>query len=572
VLETHMRRLTILNLLRESGALDVDAVAARLGVSPNTIRNDFNALAAEGQLQRVRGGAAALPTYRNGNPDYVSDSFQLRAQQQSRQKDLIGRWAAELVEDGDSLILDASTSAYALAGHLKDRHNLTVVTNGVETARRLARNPTNTVLLLGGLIRADGVPVSGLFTDQTLRELRIRLAFVSAGGVTPESGLTEGDIREAQIKTQMLEAANQVIAITDSSKFGRAGLASFARLEQVKRLYTDGGITPATLARLRAVCAQLTVCDEQGVTTYTPCEREDRHYVIGFANLSEQVPFAAEVRRSLERAAKEAGNVDLIVMDNDLDADRALTVADALVAAHCDLIIEYQLHVRLSAVLMEKFRQANLPVIAVDIPMIGATYFGADNYRAGQMAGVALGQWIKQHWDGEFDMLLCLEEERAGMGPAARIQAQLDMLTAALGPIPGSKIMHLDSGNSSQVSEASVMTALARLPGMRRIAILTFNDDAALGALLGARRAGREQDIVLTGQGGDRSLRDELAKPDSRIIGATTYHPERYGAELIRLALKILRGEPAPPAVNIEHSFIFAGASAPTPLPAALPV
>jgi ribose transport system substrate-binding protein len=132
--------------------------------------------------------------------------------------------------------------------------------------------------------------------------------------------------------------------------------------------------------------------------------------------------------------------------------------------------------------------------------------------------------------------------------------------------------MHLDSGNSSAVSEASVMTALARLPDLRRIAILTFNDDAALGALLGARRAGREQDIVLTGQGGDRSLRDELAKPDSRIIGATTYHPERYGAELIRLALKILRGEPAPPAVNIEHSFIFAGASAPTPLPAALPV
>jgi ribose transport system substrate-binding protein len=362
------------------------------------------------------------------------------------------------------------------------------------------------------------------------------------------------------------------VLLLDSSKLGRHGLASFGRLDQVDQIYTDSSISADALAHLRGACAQVTVCDTHGVTAYTPCERENRHYVIGFANLSEQVPFAAEVRRSLERAAKEAGNVDLIVMDNDLDADRALKVADALIAARCDLIVEYQLHVRIGAVLMEKFRQAGLPVIAVDIPMIGASYFGADNYRAGQMAGVALGEWIKQHWDGEFDRVLCLEEARAGMGPAARIQAQLDMLTAALGPIPESKIMHLDSGNSSAVSEASVMTALARLPDFRRIAILTFNDDAALGALLGARRAGREQDIVLTGQGGDRSLRDELARPDSRIIGATTYHPERYGAELIRLALKILRGEPAPPAVNIEHSFIFAGATAPTPLPAALPV
>ena len=315
----------------------------------------------------------------------------------------------------------------------------------------------------------------------------------------------------------------------------------------------------------------MTVCEEHGVTTYTPCARENRHYVIGFANLSERVPFAIEVRRSLERAAKEAGNVDLIVMDNELDPDRALAAADALVAAPCDLIIEYQLHVRLGAVLMEKFRKANVPVIAVDIPMIGATYFGADNYRAGQMAGVALGQWILENWNGELDRVLCLEEERAGLGPASRIQAQLDMLAAALGPIPESKIIHLDSGNSTSVSEAAIATALARFPDMRRIVILTFNDDAALGALLAARRMKREGDVVLTGQGGDRSLRDELTNPGSRIIGATTYHPERYGAELIRLALRILRGEPAPPAVNIEHSFIFAGAEAPAPVPASLP-
>jgi ribose transport system substrate-binding protein len=264
-------------------------------------------------------------------------------------------------------------------------------------------------------------------------------------------------------------------------------------------------------------------------------------------------------------------------MDNKLDEARALAVADALVAADCDLIVEFQLHVRLGGVLMEKFRRANLPVIAVDIPMIGATYFGADNYRAGQMAGAALGKWVREHWGGGLDRVIVLEEQRAGTGPASRMQGQLDALTAELGPIPESQIVRVDSGNSTPVSEASVATALAELPDMHRIAVLTFNDDAALGALAAARRLARLDDIVLTGQGGDRSLREELANPASRIIGATTYHPERYGGELVRLALKILRGEPAPPAVNIEHSFIYAGADpataagAPAPQPAAVP-
>jgi ribose transport system substrate-binding protein len=568
-METHMRRQTILALLRESGTLDVDAVAARLNVSPNTIRNDFNALAAEGLLQRVRGGAAALTPY-SANPDYSSDAFQHRLNQNTQRKSIIGRWAAELVEDGDSLLFDASTSAYVLAGYLQDRKNLTVVTNGVETARRLARNATNSVLLLGGLLRPDGVPVTGIFTAQTLRDLRIKLAFVSAAGVTPDGGLTEGDIREAQIKSQMLEAADQIIAVVDSSKFGRLGLASFTRLEQLQHLYTDSGISQEALAQLRAACAPVTVCDAHGVTTFTPCERENGHYVIGFANLSEQVPFAAEVRRSLERAAKEAGNVDLVVMDNELDAERALEVADALVAARCDLIIEFQLHARLAAVLMEKFRKANVPVIAVDIPMIGATYFGADNYRAGQMAGAALGRWVRQHWGGHLDRVLVLEEERAGSGPAGRMQGQLDALIAELGPVSDAKVVRVDSGNCAPVSEANVSIALEQLPGVHRIAILTFNDDAALGAFTAAKRLDRLDDIALTGQGADRSLREELANPASRIIGATTYHPERYGGELIRLALKILAGEPAPLAVNIEHSFIYAGAEAPSSLPAAV--
>ena len=100
--------------------------------------------------------------------------------------------------------------------------------------------------------------------------------------------------------------------------------------------------------------------------------------------------------------------------------------------------------------------------------------------------------------------------------------------------------------------------ALRQLPNAHRIAVICFNDGATIGALTAARRLNREQDVVIVGQGADRRVHEELKRPDSRIIGSTAYMPERYGDQLIPLALKILHGEPAPPAVYIEHTFVSA--------------
>ena len=105
---------------------------------------------------------------------------------------MIGRWAAELVEDGDSFLLRRIHQCLHPRRIPQDRKNLTVVTNGVETARRLARNPTNNVLLLGGLLRPDGVPVTGHVYGPDSARPAHQIAFVSAAGVTPDGGLTEG--------------------------------------------------------------------------------------------------------------------------------------------------------------------------------------------------------------------------------------------------------------------------------------------------------------------------------------------------------------------------------------------
>jgi ribose transport system substrate-binding protein len=548
---TFERRQRIIRLLREQSGIRVGELARRLDVSQGTIRNDLKALQQAGQITRVRGGAIVRESHQ-----YASPSFAARVQVQAEAKRKIARRAAEMIEDGDSIILDASSTVFAMVPYLQDVHNLTIVTNGIEAGLALARNSSHTIILVGGVLRPDGTSVVGHLGEKILADLHIKTAFVSCSGFSVDAGLTEVDIQEVQVKSRMIACAERVVALIDSSKFGRVDLTSFAGLEQVSHIFTDSDVDPRFIEQLRSTRAALTVCGDGMATSFTPCDQDLTHYKIGFANLGDQMSFPLDVRRSLERAAKRAGNVDLIVADNALSGEVALQVADYLIAQDVDLAIEYQIDETTGNLISDKFHRADIPVIAVDIPMIGATYFGVDNYRAGYMAGAALGNWLQENWGGRFDQLIVLEERRAGALPAARIQGQLDGLQQIVGHVPPSHILYLDSGNTSEVSESQMLAALRRLPDRHRLAVLSFNDDAVMGALAAARRLGREADVVIVGQGADRLVRQQLRRPDSRIVGSTAYWPEKYGGRLIDVAIKLLRGEPVPPAVYNQHIFI----------------
>jgi ribose transport system substrate-binding protein len=550
---TFERRQRILALLREQSGLKVTELAKLLGVSEGTIRNDLDALNKARQLTRVRGGAVPIDDYQIPAPTLPD-----RARVNATAKQRIARWAADMVEDGDSILLDASTTVFHMASFLQDRRNLTIFTNGIEVARALAKNPANTTILIGGAVRPNGASVAGLLGEKILAGLHINTAFVSCSGFSLEAGLTQIDIQEAQLKSGMIRCAKRVVALIDSSKFGQASLTPFASLEQISRIVTDNNVSFECIEELRRANISLTVCGEATATSFTPSITERPHYRIGFANLGEAIPFAVDVRHSLERAAKEAGNIDLIVADNQLNGEVALTIADRLIVKEVDLAIEYQIDEKVGSLIMNKFQRANIPVIAIDLPLVGATFLGADNYQSGYMAGEALGNWIKKNWQGEFHRLVILEEPRAGALPTARIDGQMDGLQFVIGEIPPAKITRLDCGNRSDISEKQMAGVLKKCSEEHRLAVITFNDDAALGALQAAQRLKREDDVVIVGQGADRMIRPEIRRPNSRVIGSTAYRPEKYGEKLIDLAFKILNGEPVSPAVFTDHTFITA--------------
>jgi DeoR/GlpR family transcriptional regulator of sugar metabolism len=221
------------------------------------VRNDLNALEEQGYLTRVHGGAVL-----NGSTPQVNAAFGIRHQENASAKNCIGAGAAQLVNDEDSILLDASSTAYYLALHLRERSRLRVVTNGIEVARLLAQNPTNTVILIGGVVRADGSSVTGLLSEQIISELHIQKAFVSCSGFSVERGMTEVHLEEAQLKRKALESARQVYALVDSSKLGREDLTIFARAIQITHLFTDACITDEWKDRLQWANIPFTSCEE----------------------------------------------------------------------------------------------------------------------------------------------------------------------------------------------------------------------------------------------------------------------------------------------------------------------
>lgn len=555
-LTTFERRQNIVRLLSDQPGIRVPEMAEIFGVSDGTIRNDLNALEDSGKLQRVRGGAVVINAQESsGAHDPVTP---LDAVAYADLKQRIARWAAETVEEGDTIFLDASSTVRFMVPYLAECKRLTIVTNGLETARQLARETIHPVVLVGGMVNRSGNATTSLIGLPMLKNLNIRTAYVSCIGFDVQAGMTERLIEEAQLKEALLTSIPHVMALVGSNKIGVVSTIPFIPTERITHFFTDSGVSAEFVEQMRQAKINLTVCGENTVRSYTT-DGDSPQFTIGFANQSETLPFAVDVRRSLERAAADLGSIDLVVTDNRLSGEEALRVADKLIQRNIDLAIEYQIDYKAGNLIMNKFQQAAIPVIAVDIPMVGATFFGVDNYRAGHLAGVELGKWVLAEWGGAFDHLLILEEPRAGSLPEARIQGQLDGLRETLGQWPVGAIHHIDCSNVSAVSEAAVAAWLPAIPNGRRIAVVSFNDEAAFGALQAARRANREADVVIVGQGADRLVHGEIRDPASRLIGSTAYMPERYGEKLLELALKILNGESVPPAVYMNHVFIDGG-------------
>lgn len=238
------RRAIILEKLELEKQVDVTSLSKQFGVSEVTIRNDLSRLEKKNILIRARGGAIKVD---NVGADFnISD----KNKQHFKEKQRIGRAAAELIEDGDTIILDSGTTTMEIARNLEDKADLTVITNALNIAILLAELKGSNIIIPGGFLRRNSLSLIGATADDSFKNYFCDKLFLAVDGFSSVHGLSTPNVEEAHLNRVMIDISRQVIVVADSSKFQRRSLAFIAPVARVDILVTDAGIDPDEKKRL----------------------------------------------------------------------------------------------------------------------------------------------------------------------------------------------------------------------------------------------------------------------------------------------------------------------------------
>ena len=253
VLAAERQRWIMERILRDSSVRVVE-LAKELMVSGETVRRDLEVLESQGFVQRVYGGAVAMLEARD-----VERVYRDREQHRREEKEAIGKLAATLVEDGDTLFLDVGTTALAFAGCLSGKQRLTVVTPSVLAANRIKQSTDARVILTGGELQSDEPYLSGYLAEETIARFHANHAFIAVGGLSFDRGLTDYNDHEVRVRQRMMACASQVIVLADASKMGVRAFSIIGELTQMDVLVTDASIHSSTAERLIDMGVQVMV-------------------------------------------------------------------------------------------------------------------------------------------------------------------------------------------------------------------------------------------------------------------------------------------------------------------------
>ncbi|WP_406003218.1 DeoR/GlpR family DNA-binding transcription regulator [Streptomyces sp. NBC_00829] len=241
------RQQRILELAQERGRVEVPSLAEDFGVTQETVRRDLSALERAGLLRRVHGGALPAGSL------HLEPGLAERDSTAAADKERIAKAALALLPHEGSLLLDAGTTVSRLAAQLPLDSTLTVVTNALPVAARLAEHPQLNLHLVGGRLRHRTQAAVDAWALRDLADLDADMAVIATNGFSPEAGLSTPDLAEAAVKRAMVASSRQVVLVADSTKYGARYFARFATLNQVDVVVTDTGLTEEQAAEIAAL-------------------------------------------------------------------------------------------------------------------------------------------------------------------------------------------------------------------------------------------------------------------------------------------------------------------------------
>lgn len=242
------RHVHILDILREEPTVLVRDLAERTNVHESTIRRDLDELEAQGLVRRIHGGAILE------DQSLIEPPFELRQISHEEEKDLVGRAAAELVRDGEVIFIDGGTTTQFIVPYLLDRKDLTVVTCGLNIACALSGSKHISTIVVGGELHVESQSFAGPLTLEALQIYGIRCdrAFIGAGGVSAEHGVTNRILDRIPLKRKAMEISHKIAVVADGSKMGVVTLGRVAPIESFHHLVTDKSAPEGELEEIAA--------------------------------------------------------------------------------------------------------------------------------------------------------------------------------------------------------------------------------------------------------------------------------------------------------------------------------
>src|SRR4051794_27495245 len=233
------RQARIVQHLQEDGFVEIARLSTDFGVDRSTVRRDLHALERRGLVRRSRGGALAGPA--SGEADIP---YAVKRIHQTPAKEAIAAYAAQLVGPAEAVLLDSGSTTFQLARALRQRNDISVVTNDLNVAMCLAESAGIQLVVTGGILLESVYALVGPRTVAELHELHVDRAFLGADAIHHEDGITNVTFVEVEVKRAMIETAREIVVLADATKFGHRALAPVCALDAIDLIVTDEGLDP----------------------------------------------------------------------------------------------------------------------------------------------------------------------------------------------------------------------------------------------------------------------------------------------------------------------------------------
>ena len=546
-LTSSQRKEKILELIKGRRNVRISALAARLKVSGITVRSDLQALERAGLAVRKHGSVSPIAAGDGGAEEASPDSFPPTAR-------VLGEHALLRISPGDTIYLGAGEIPRYIAAFLPADANIAVVTDDLDILAMLRRRRyASPIHLLPGKVRSDSHTIAVENAQSAYAKLAIGKAFLAISSYADGTYYMESP----EAAANAAEAAGNAAAlyfVLESVMLDKRGKYAFPYRDfrdKVQEILIDDSVDQSVIDYLFPRRDPVVI---QGADFSYKRGRRQR-YRIGFLVDRDRGFFIQEVYNSVLDAVAEHGNVSLEIRETDRGFYSTIKNVDVLLNENPDLIINFSLCAESLSYIGDKCRARGIKLMTIDLQDRESVYFGADNALAGALAANNTIQYIQEQWKGRLDHIVVFA--RRGIDPITnlRVMSVVERIQAEICcSSPEPEVIEWDTPN--EAPREALLKFLLDVPRSDKVLFITFNLPHILGSyeLITQHRDAR--DTLIVGQNFNEQVQELMRRPDSPILGCVHYSPERYGKQVLDIALRMLSGERVDSVNYTAHTWI----------------